>query len=112
MGSLHSPLHFYVAPTRSPHNSAVITTSRSINITWSPIECIERNGFITNYTVELRLVGGDLIPGILTNNSFTAIGLTHNTYYNYRIAGINIDGIGPFSNALSIRTNGQHVVFK
>ncbi len=98
--------YLFAAPTQPPQNSIFFTTPRSITITWSPIECIERNGFITNYTVELRLVGGDLIPGSLVNESFTAIGLTHSTDYSFRIAGVNTDGTGPFSETFQIHTNG------
>ena len=39
------------------------TTSRSVSVSWSTIECIERNGEITNYTVVFQEQGGAVIPG-------------------------------------------------
>ena len=81
-------------------------TSRSINVSWNEIECIERNGMITNYTVEFSSLGGSVIPGVLMVNErrFTASGLTPFTNYTFRVAGINSNGTRPFSNVAIIQT--------
>ena len=79
-------------------------------MSWTQISCIERNGPITNYTVEFQEVGGALIPGVVMNRTFTASGLTPYTNYTFRVAGVNDNGTGPFSNVTSILTEeeGNH----
>ena len=54
-------------------------TSTSVNFDWRQIDCIERNGVITNYTVIFQEQGGAVIPGEVNvmDRSFTASGLTH-----------------------------------
>ena len=84
------------APTASPHINTSSTTSRSVSVSWTQIRCIERNGPITNYTVEFQEVGGALIPGVVMNRTFTASGLTPYTNYTFRVAGVNDNGTGPF----------------
>ena len=85
------------APTASPHINTLSTTSRRVSVSWTQISCIERNGPITNYTVEFQEVGGALIPGMVVNRTFTASGLTPYTNYTFRVAGVNDNGTGPFS---------------
>ena len=81
-------------------------TARSVNVSWNEIECIERNGMITNYTVEFSSLGGSVVPGVLIVNErrFTASGLTLFSNYTFRVAGVNSNGIGPFSNITIIET--------
>ena len=93
------------APPRTINTSSI--TSRSISVSWTQIGCIERNGPITNYTVEFQEVGGALIPGVVVNRTFTASGLTPYTNYTFRVAGVNDNGTGPFSNATSITTEEE-----
>ena len=92
------------APTASSHIDTYSTTSRSVGISWTEIKCIERNGPITNYTVEFQEVGWALIPGVVVNRTFTAKGLTPYTNYTFRVAGVNDNGTGPFANVTSILT--------
>ena len=81
-------------------------TARSINVSLNEIECIERNGIITYYIVEFSSLGGSVIPGVLMMNErrFTASGLTPFTNYTFRVAGVNNNGTGPFSNVAIIQT--------
>ena len=96
------------APSASPHSiNTTSTTSRSVSVSWTKIKCIERNGPITNYTVEFQEVGGALIPGVVVNRTFTASGLTPYTNYTFRVAGVNDDRTGPFSNITSILTEEE-----
>ena len=92
------------APTASPRSINISTTSRNVSVSWRRIRCIERNGPITNYTVEL---GGVLIPGVVVNRTFTASGLTPYTNYTFRVAGVNDAGTGPFTNVTSILTEEE-----
>ena len=96
------------APSASPCNiNTSSTTSRSVSVSWTQIRCIERNGPITNYIVEFQEVGGALIPGVMVNRTFTASGLTPYTNYTFRIAGVNDNGTGPFTNVTSIMTEEE-----
>ena len=96
------------APTASPRNINFLSiTSRSVSVSWTQITCIERNGPITDYTVEFQEVGGALIPGVVVNRTFTASGLTPYTNYTFRVAGVNDNGTGPFTNITSILTEEE-----
>ena len=96
------------APTAPPHIiNFPSATSRSFSAFWTKIRCIERNGPITNYTVEFRKVGGALIPGVVVNRTFTTSGLTPYTNYTFRVAGVNDNGTGPFTNVTSILTEEE-----
>ena len=71
-------------------------------VTWDTIDCIERNGVITSYSVEFQEEGGAGIPGEVMGQSFTASGLTPNTSYTFRVAGVNANGTGPFTENIII----------
>ena len=73
-------------------------------VTWDTIDCIERNGVITSYSVEFQEEGGTDIPGEVMGQSFTASGLTPNTSYTFRVAGVNANGTGPFTENITIST--------
>ena len=66
-------------------------TSRHAIFSWRQIECIERNGVITNYTVVFQEQGGAVVPGEVNvmYRNFTASGLTPHTNYIFRVAGVN-----------------------
>ena len=96
------------APTAPPHKINFLSaTSRSVTLSWTQIRCIERNGPITKYTVEFRKVGGPLISGVVVNRTFITSGLIPYTNYTFRVAGVNDNGTGPFSNVTSILTEEE-----
>ena len=93
-------------PTEAPFVDVdPIVTSRSVNVTWDVIECIERNGIITNYTVVFNELDGTAIPGEVMGQSFTATELTPYTSYTFQVAGVSINGAGPFSDVTTILTD-------
>ena len=101
-------VYYTVAPTAPPHIiNFPSTTSRSVSVSWTQIRCIERNGPIIKYTVEFRKVGGPLISGVVVNRTFTVSGLSPYTNYTFRVAGVNDNGTGPFSNVTSIQTEEE-----
>ena len=89
-------------PLELHHNVLSSTTSRSIHVSWDPIECRERNGEITGYVVEWMELGGTVMLSNVTGRNFTSTDLTPFTRYTFRVAGVNINGTGPFSD---IHTN-------
>ena len=82
-------------------------TSTRFNINWHPIDCIERNGAITNYTVVFQEQSGAMIPGEVNvmDRTFTASGLTPHTNYIFKVAGVNSNGTGPYSNDITVLTD-------
>ena len=101
-------MNFYIAPTGPPRDVTPSTTSRSVSVSWSTIECIEQNGEITNYTVVFH---GAVIPGEVNvmERTFTASGLTPHTNYTFRVAGVNSNGTGPYSMIIVILTDDDGI---
>ena len=83
------------------------TTSRSVSVSWSTIECIERNGVIINYTVVFQEQGGAVIFGEVNvmDRTFTASGLIPHTNYTFRVAGVNNISTGPFTTTITVKTD-------
>ena len=96
----------FSAPTGSPRNVNYTVTSTSVNFDWRQIDCIERNGVITNYTVVFQEQGGAVISGEVNamDRTFTASGLTPHTNYVFRVAGVNSIGTGPYTNGTMFTT--------
>ena len=57
--------------------------------------------------VEFQEMGGALIPGVVVNRTFTASGLTPYTNYTFRVAGVNGNGTGLFSNITNMLTEEE-----
>ena len=102
-----------VAPTRPPHDVTPSTTSRSVSVSWSTIQCIECNGVITNYTMVFQEQGGAVIPDEVNamDRTFTASGLTPHTNYTFRVAGVNSNGTGPYTNISGILTDEDGMLY-
>ena len=62
---------------------------------------------ITSYTVVLQEQGGAVIPGEVNvmDRTFTASGLTPHTNYTFRVAGVNSNGTGPYSDDITVFTD-------
>ena len=100
-------INILLAPTGPPRDVTPSTTSRSVSVSWSTIECIERNGEIIDYTVMFQEVGGTMITGTVNvmERTFTASGLTPYTNYTFRVAGINSIDTGPFTSTITMQTD-------
>ena len=98
--------YFIIAPTGPPNAVMFAMISSSVNVSWTPIDCIERNGVITNYITEFRSITNAIIPGLMMGESFIASGLTPSTNYTFTVAGNNSKGEGPFSDIL-VSTAGK-----
>ena len=104
-----------IAPTGIPRGLSYTVTSTSVNINWLQIDCIERNGVITDYTVVFQEQGGAVIPSEVDvmDRTFTASELTPHTNYIFRVAGVNSNGTGPYSNEITCLTDedGNYLLF-
>ena len=102
-------IKLFSAPTGPPRDVTLSTTSRSVTVSWSTIECIERNynGETIDYTVVFQEQGGAVIPGEVNvmDRTFTASGLTPHTNYTFRVAGVNNIDTGPYSSNINLLTD-------
>ena len=96
-----------VAPTGALGTVTPSVTSRNIMVTWDTIECIERNGIITGYTVVFQEQGGANVSGNTVDRTFSAGGLTPGTNYTFQVAGVNDAGTGPFTDITTITTDEE-----
>ena len=97
----------FTAPTGPPHDVTPSTTSMSVSVSWSEIECIEQNGEIIDYAVMFQEVGGMMVTGTVNAmaTTFTATGLTPYTNYTFSVAGVNSIDTGPYTNTITIQTD-------
>ena len=94
------------APSGAPRNVVFTAASRSVSVSWTTIDCIERNGVITGYEVEFRRVDGTATTdGEVVGQTFTASGLQPYTVYTFQVAGVNSEGRGPFTDTIIIPTD-------
>ena len=99
-------------PTGTPRNVVTSATSRSVNVSWDSIDCIESNGVITGYEVEFSQMATIVIPlGEVVGETFTADSLQPFSVYTFRVAGVNIAGRGQFTDVIIIRTLEDGVFF-
>jgi hypothetical protein len=88
------------APTGSPTGLDVPTasiTSTASTGNWMEIACTERNGDINGYDVQLLIRGVVIRDVNVPSLTYTATELTPFTIYTFRVAGVNINGTGPFA---------------
>ena len=90
----------FLVPTGTPNVTIATRTARAVTFTWTVITCSERNGFITGY----QRVGMNSGTMIAPNQIFTAADLTPATTYIFRVAGVSINGTGPFSTPTTVTT--------
>ena len=79
----------------------VIINSTAISLSWGEVNCTERNGAITGYSVQYSIVGGmqSTTVNVTGDVTITVIdGLITCTQYSIKVAAINSNGVGPYSN--------------
>lgn len=87
-----------IAPSGTPSNvSARALSSTSILVGWNKVECLKRNGMITNYNVQY---GPDSysVPMMTlktANTSLKVSNLIPSTNYTFLVAAESINGTGP-----------------
>ena len=79
----------------------VIINSTAISLSWGKVNCTERNGAITGYSVQYSIAGGMQSTTVNVTGDVTSTvisGLIGCTQYSIKVAAININGVGPYSN--------------
>ena len=98
------------APTGAPDGvSEGPVTANTITVQWGEVPCMDRNGEITGYTVEVTLSGMIVATENVDDGSArrdTVSGLNPSTEYTVTVAAVNSVGAGPFSDGISITTAG------
>ena len=86
------------------------TTSTKITVQWREVPYVSRNGDIVGYTVRYHSVSG-CNNTILHNDTdtlgATLVELIPFTNYSIKVAAANVNGTGPFSTPVYLRTNGD-----
>ena len=101
MGAIYM-LHFACmisGPGVSPGNIMLTSTS---TVMWDRLSCVDRNGEITGYRIQYGITTLSTTVNIIgksaSDRTFTASGLVPLTTYMFRIAAVNSDGVGLYSN--------------
>ena len=80
-------------------------------MSWQSIECIDQNGIITGYDVDFQQTDGTATTaGEIVGQTFTARGLRPFTDFTFRVAGVSNEGRGPFTDTITVRTNGDSML--
>ena len=83
-----------------------MSTSKNITLAWDELNCVDRNGVITGYRVQYGITTlGTNSETSASDRTFTASGLVPLTSYMFRIAAVNSDGVGLYSNPHSLDTS-------
>ena len=106
---------FLTVPTETPQNVTVDTDKRSVTLEWSIPPPSGRNGIITSYMIQWKsgITQTSPINHTVEQPTFTTPehisrtlgGLTPYTNYIWRVAAVNINGTGPFSEWNNFRTD-------
>ena len=97
-------VNFFLVPSGwpSPSSIQVLPVNSTANrFTWNEVNCSERNGLITGYTV---IISNSSITYNLTCTERYIIlnDLVFGTEYNISVATVNSVGRGPFSNPIEV----------
>jgi len=106
--SLHPIIVTISAPSGHPRALlAIEILSANVTLTWSEIDCLDRNGVITNYVIQYRREGASYVTVNTLSNSTTHVmtGLDSYTVYTFTVAGVNSISTGPFSDSITVRTS-------
>ena len=102
-------LSFSSAPASAPENvMLVVLTSTEIQVSWTEVPEIERNGIITMYEVmyDPLMTFGVLTPATVNTTNLTIIvdGLEEYVEYNISVRAYTSVGPGPYSEEVTNRT--------
>ena len=84
------------------------STRDAITVQWEEVDCIDRNGDITGYSVLVVTSGGDdRIVTVGDVREATISGLTPSTVYTVSVAAMNSQDTGPYSDGMMVETAGM-----
>ncbi len=100
----------FSAPSGSPGvPTASVIMSTNITLTWTGIDCLDRNGIITSYIIQYG-EGNTRDMSITTPSSATTHLITDLkpfTEYTFTVTGVNSAGSGSFSSASQVTRTAE-----
>ena len=107
---LNSPLFFYISvPSNGPGSILITAEVTNISIRWSEVDCAERNGVISGYSIRYGLSSSSAreTVAITTTGSrtFNAERLMIRSSYSFEVAAVNRRGVGTYSSAVTGSTS-------
>ena len=113
LGMISGYINFFPSAPSAPPTAVRTTgkTSSSITVQWGPVDCIQRIGDITGYSVRYGVQRSERsqtmsISGGNTTET-TISGLTPSTTYSIEVAAVNSAGIGAYSSSISSFISGD-----
>ena len=101
----------FAAPSGTPQGvTRVNTTSTVITVQWREVPCIDRNGDIVGYTVRYYSISGcnnTILRSASDKLVAILVDLIPFTNYSIEVAAFNVNGTGPFSSPVYMRTDGD-----
>ena len=102
---LYSDPLTHTAPSAPPSSVRVYAlNSTAISVQWGPVDCVHRNGDITGYTVQYKVVGSaegertvKMASEDFSGGIYTISGLSAATEYTVEVAAENSAGTGAYS---------------
>ena len=95
----------------SPPLSVMVKSNNqtSLDVSWQPPLEIYRNGLIIGYAINYTRVGSsdEIIVNITNGITHTRSGLVTFAEYSVAVAAVNVNGRGPFSDAVSGKPGGD-----
>ena len=95
-----------IAPSGSPHNVIISIAPRNISVSWTVVDCIQRNGVFSHYTVVFQEKGETDVLENTVDLIFHAEELSPGNSYTFQVAGVNDVGTGPFT-VITFTTNEE-----
>ena len=101
-----------LVPSAAPTSVSVLAnvTSSSITVQWGAVDCADRNGDITGYSVQYTGGGSTQtmnVSGDSSGGMVTISGLSPATLYTVEVAAVNSAGPGVYSDPLPTLTSGN-----
>ena len=94
---------FFIVPSGWPKSLQVLSTANYL--TWNEVNCSERNGPITGYTVMIS--NSSITYNLNSTERYIILNdLVFGTMYNISVAAVNSVGRGPFSDPVVINIGG------
>ena len=96
-----SPLH--IGPPRPPQLMTVTpVNSTTVTVSWSEVQCFNGSGAVTHYIVQYQSTCGGAMQNVTTSGTVQTISdLTLSTEYTFQVAAVDVNGTGPFSQAVT-----------
>ena len=97
-------------PSSPPRDVIVKSNNQtSLNVSWQPPLKIDHNGPINAYVINYISDGCNdvMIVNVTSGTTHTISGLVTFAEYSVGVAAVNINGTGPFSDAVVIKPGGD-----